>query len=836
MDKAHNQSDHHIGTWSPLLWASCIFFGKGGDGAVKQGLVGIHMIVQNEEHYLPRCLGSFQSLASECFVTDTGSVDRTVEIARQHQATVLHAKWDEDFASARNISLPLASTDWILCVDADEYAVEGIDELLAFLPTVEPGITKLRVTIINRIGKEEQANVLFQRVRLFRAGRGYRYNGRIHEQLVCGTTGDRERAITADAIVESELSVDISKNVSVEQEPLAPLVIMHDGYLPSTIATGDKPRRNLKLLQKQLVEQPDHPFHLYNLGVTYCQLGQLEKATEAFAQSLQSTPLEANYRPTLVRDYAKVLSVLERYDEAHGLLAAERQRYWGYADLHLLFGETLEQQGLEERAYQVYAEAVEHHTDDGTQENITKIESQRTSDKGHEAQSEPAYVTEQGSATYKPYTAMGRLAQKKGFLQEAAQLYRLALAQMPTYSPAWRGLADVLQQSGDPDERIAEQLQMQWKEGSRPVDVEADRHITEVVQALASCGAYEQALHLLQDQDCNHSIPEADLVHWMLCANRVSAVQEWAERQYSDGKDRHVFKHFELKMDWAVACWAHGSALPSSFWAVIELEESSTWRALDRLLCDQIEPEIEIELGTRTNTETKKKSNIEIKTSNNTEIRAESHLIRESWDQDKCMIQQDGDSQSITTSQVSADVRTLAKTIIERAVQTGQLSLAKRLHMKIAELHVEPHERSLHKQWIAEVLYRAGYTMAAAEMFIQCMGEGELQAQSLFFLGETLYTRGHFDQALALFQQALEQEPGLQRARAGASLCYLQLATEVMKQEITRSPSVVELTAQLTVLEQKLRLADGLPWRTVFQAKERRNHVAKQSHFAMHDC
>ncbi|MDR6723005.1 tetratricopeptide (TPR) repeat protein [Paenibacillus amylolyticus] len=756
---------------------------------MKQGLVGIHMIVQNEEHYLPRCLGSFQSLASECFVTDTGSIDRTVEIAGQHQATVLHANWNEDFASARNISLPLASTDWILCVDADEYAVEGIDELLAFLPTVEPSITKLRVTIINRIGEQEQANVLFQPARLFRAGRGYRYNGRIHEQLVRGTTGDKDRAITAGTSVESELPIEIAKSISVEQEPLAPLVIMHDGYLPSTMATGHKPHRNLKLLQKQLAEQPEHPFHLYNLGVTYCQLGHVERATEAFAQSLQSTPLEAPYRPTLVRDYAKVLIVLERYDEAHGLLAAERQHYWGYADLHLLFGETLQQQGLEERAYQVYAEAVEHHTDNGTSENIAKIELQSTSDKGHGVQSEPAYVTEQGSATYKPYTAMGRLAQKKGFLQEAAQLYKLALAKMPTYTPAWRGLADVLQQSGEPDERIAEQLQMQWKEGLQREDVEVNHRITEVVQALASCGAYEQALNLLQKQDRNHGIPEADLVHWMLCANRVSAVQEWAERQYRDGDDHLVFKASELKMDWAVACWAHGSVLSSSFLAVIDPEESSTWRALDSLLCDQ----------------------------------------------NKRIIQQDGDSQEVITSQVAAGVRTLAKTIIERAVQTAQLSLAKRLHMKVAELYVEPHERLLHKQWIAEVLYRTGYTMAAAEMLIQCMAEGELQAQSLFILGETVYTRGHYDQALALFQQALEQEPGLQRARAGASLCYLQLAKEVIEQEVTRSPSVAELKAQLTVLEQKLRLAEGLPWRTVFHAKERRNHIAEQSHFAMYD-
>lgn len=147
-------------------------------------LLGIHMIVQNEEHQLARCLDSFKPIGSECFITDTGSTDRTPEIARHYGATVLHARWEDDFAYARNISLPLASTEWILCLDADEYVIQGLEELLNYLPKVHKSVSRLRITIENRIGEGTGENVIFHPVRLFRAQQGYRYAGRIHEQLV----------------------------------------------------------------------------------------------------------------------------------------------------------------------------------------------------------------------------------------------------------------------------------------------------------------------------------------------------------------------------------------------------------------------------------------------------------------------------------------------------------------------------------------------------------------------------------------------------------------------------------------------------------------------------
>ncbi|KAA2301758.1 tetratricopeptide repeat protein, partial [Clostridioides difficile] len=89
----------------------------------------------------------------------------------------------------------------------------------------------------------------------------------------------------------------------------------------------------------------------------------------------------------------------------------------------------------------------------------------------------------------------------------------------------------------------------------------------------------------------------------------------------------------------------------------------------------------------------------------------------------------------------------------------------------------------------ASLLYRHGYTMVAANILIQCMTESELDVEGLFWLGETLVAKGYYDQALSLFEQALEREPDLQQARAGAAVCYLRIAMEAIRQELVRSPS-----------------------------------------------
>jgi glycosyltransferase involved in cell wall biosynthesis len=78
------------------------------------------MIVKNEEQYLPKCLRSVEPVVDEMIVVDTGSTDRTKEIARAFGARVYELEWRESFAEARNYSISKASGEWILVMDADE--------------------------------------------------------------------------------------------------------------------------------------------------------------------------------------------------------------------------------------------------------------------------------------------------------------------------------------------------------------------------------------------------------------------------------------------------------------------------------------------------------------------------------------------------------------------------------------------------------------------------------------------------------------------------------------------------------------------------------------------
>ena len=78
------------------------------------------MIVKNEERFLEQCLASVAHLVDEINIVDTGSTDRTVEIARSFGAKIEHRPWRDDFGWARNEALAMATKRWILQLDADE--------------------------------------------------------------------------------------------------------------------------------------------------------------------------------------------------------------------------------------------------------------------------------------------------------------------------------------------------------------------------------------------------------------------------------------------------------------------------------------------------------------------------------------------------------------------------------------------------------------------------------------------------------------------------------------------------------------------------------------------
>lgn len=78
------------------------------------------MIVKNEEQFLERCLNSAQALVDEIIIVDTGSTDRTKEIAKKFTDKIFDFPWNDDFSAARNESLKHVTKDWVLVLDADE--------------------------------------------------------------------------------------------------------------------------------------------------------------------------------------------------------------------------------------------------------------------------------------------------------------------------------------------------------------------------------------------------------------------------------------------------------------------------------------------------------------------------------------------------------------------------------------------------------------------------------------------------------------------------------------------------------------------------------------------
>ncbi len=148
--------------------------------------ISLCMIVKNEEDCLGTCLDSLKGIVDEMIVVDTGSTDRTVEIAKEKGADVYHFDWTGDFSEARNYSFSLATGDYIYTADADEEL--GMDNRERFLKLKED-IGDLDVDIVqmyycNQLSFRTVYNYDRElRPKLFRRLRQFVWVDPIHEQV-----------------------------------------------------------------------------------------------------------------------------------------------------------------------------------------------------------------------------------------------------------------------------------------------------------------------------------------------------------------------------------------------------------------------------------------------------------------------------------------------------------------------------------------------------------------------------------------------------------------------------------------------------------------------------
>src|SRR5262245_61085952 len=222
------------------------------DRTVERPLLSLTMIVRNEEEHLGRCLASVRGVADELIVVDTGSTDRTVEIAREHGARVFHFAWCDDFAAARNVALANATGDWCLHLDADEWLVEAeAGALRAELAGQPDDRYFMRVPVMSLMSGGLGRSV-YGANRLYRNRPDVTWTRPIHENVVRLGPGGPELEGSCGAIT-----------------------IEHDGYAdPTPERALARNRRNTRILRRAVRENPDDPGHYYYLSIEMNMAGK----------------------------------------------------------------------------------------------------------------------------------------------------------------------------------------------------------------------------------------------------------------------------------------------------------------------------------------------------------------------------------------------------------------------------------------------------------------------------------------------------------------------------------------------------------------------------------
>lgn len=151
-------------------------------------LLSIGMIVKNEEKYLEKCLTALkpilENVDSELIIADTGSTDRTFEIAKKFTDNVFHFEWINDFAAARNSTLDRAQGEWYMFIDADEILTDCTDLINFFNSGEYKKYLTATITIksYNDLSKLDLFNS-YNLYRLSRKDAELHFVGAIHETL-----------------------------------------------------------------------------------------------------------------------------------------------------------------------------------------------------------------------------------------------------------------------------------------------------------------------------------------------------------------------------------------------------------------------------------------------------------------------------------------------------------------------------------------------------------------------------------------------------------------------------------------------------------------------------
>ena len=295
-------------------------------------LLTLCLIARDEEKMLPGCLASARSAVDEIVLVDTGSRDRTIEIARRAGARVLEQPWADDFSAPRNLALEHATGRFVLQLDADERLAPGAGKLLRrLLRAPEADAFFLRLHDAAQLdaaprdvtsGRARQGDPVLL-LRLFRRLASVRYRGLVHES-VDGALRERRARFTAT-------EVDL----------------VHLGNVPELRKERAKTTRNVELLRRQCATDPENStsfgYLAMELRAAGDAAGALEAAERGWGIAANQPPWRSLQRIAVARalvaldggEPARAAEVTDRLEALRGRLGSDALLVRGMACFRL---------------------------------------------------------------------------------------------------------------------------------------------------------------------------------------------------------------------------------------------------------------------------------------------------------------------------------------------------------------------------------------------------------------------------------------------------------------------------------------------------------------------
>ncbi|MBD2664278.1 hypothetical protein B6N60_01178 [Richelia sinica FACHB-800] len=234
------------------------------------------MIVKNEESALPKCLSSAVNVVDEIVILDTGSTDKTPQIAQQFGAHVYHFEWCNNFSAARNEALKYVTGDWILVLDADETLKPEI------IPHLKEAIKQKKYILINllrqEIGATQSPYSLVSR--LFRNHPKINFNRPYH------------------ALVDDSITAILAQEPHWQIGYLPEVAILHAGYQKAVINQQNKFAKAALAMGEFFSANPNDPYVCNKLGALYVEMGKLQEGIELLKKGLNAViELEESKNP-----------------------------------------------------------------------------------------------------------------------------------------------------------------------------------------------------------------------------------------------------------------------------------------------------------------------------------------------------------------------------------------------------------------------------------------------------------------------------------------------------------------------------------------------------------